>query len=148
MTTIDRRGAIIDGSDPSDASTPHADLAIKTACRLATTGNINLQTTGLTIIDGVTPSEDDRILVKNQTDATQNGIYSASTGVWSRTVDADSNTEWASGVLVWVTSGTANAGTLWGLTCANPITIGTSLLTFIRDPSDEDIIIRSRVYSL
>lgn len=148
MTTTDRRGAIVDGSNPSDASTPHADLAIKTACRLATTGNINLSTTGLSAIDGVTPANADRILVKNQTVATQNGIYSASTGVWQRTTDADSNTEWASGVIVWVTSGTVNAGTLWGLTTANTITIGTSSLTFVRTPSDEDIIIRSRVYSL
>lgn len=59
----------------------------KASVRLATTANHAL--TGLTAIDGVTPVANDRILVKDQSTASANGIYVAAAGVWSRSVDAD-----------------------------------------------------------
>ena len=61
-------------------------LAVKQPVRLATTAPIVLE--GLFAIDGVVPAEGDRILVKDQADASQNGIYIASSGVWSRDFNA------------------------------------------------------------
>lgn len=105
------------------------DVAIKAPVRLATTGNIALS--GLLVIDGVQTVEGDRILVKDQTDATTNGIYQASTGNWARTTDARTNTDWIPGTLVLAFAGAVNAGQLFVDSCAdNPAIIGTSLLTF------------------
>jgi phage-related tail fiber protein len=128
MATIDRRGATVSAADPSIGTNPNPDLAWKAPVRVATTTNINLQTFGLGTIDGVALAAGDRVLVKNQTDQTTNGLYNASTGPWTRTVDAANNSQWTQGLLVTVTQGVANAFTLWILTAANPIVLGTTLL--------------------
>lgn len=65
-------------------------LKPKEAVRLATTGNITLS--GTQTIDGVSAVADDRILVWQQTDATQNGIYVVAAGAWARADDFDSLT--------------------------------------------------------
>jgi hypothetical protein len=74
---------------------------------VATTANITLS--GLQTIDGATMSAGNRVLVKNQTDATENGIYLASAGEWYRAPDAASSRNINKGVLVWVQGGAANA---------------------------------------
>jgi hypothetical protein len=104
-------------------------LAIKAPCRTATTANITLS--GLQTLDGITVVADDRVLVKNQTDQTENGIYYASSSTWERAQDFDGNRDVAKGTLVRVTSGTiASTNLYYELTTANPIVIGTSNLTF------------------
>lgn len=131
MATTDRLGATVDATDAPSSSTPNAGLAIKTAVRAATTGtNINLQTIGLGIIDGVQLVAGDRVLVKDQTDQTTNGIYNASSGVWAASSDFQSNNQIASGLQVHVNLGTANGNSNWALTTPNPITLGTSDLIF------------------
>jgi len=55
--------------------------------RIASTGNINLTTNGLAAVDGVTPSAGDRVLAKDQSPSSTNGIYVASAGVWTRATD-------------------------------------------------------------
>ena len=62
-------------------------LAVKQPVRLATLVDIVLE--GLIAIDGIVPAEGDRVLVKAQATPSQNGIYIASTGVWSRAADFD-----------------------------------------------------------
>jgi hypothetical protein len=64
-----------------------AGISWKQPCNVATLANITLS--GLQTIDGYTVSAGDRVLVKNQTNAAQNGIYSASATAWTRTTDAD-----------------------------------------------------------
>jgi hypothetical protein len=131
MATIDLRGATVSAADPPIGTNPNPDLAIKAPVRVATTGgNINLQTFGLGTIDGVALAAGDRVLVKDQTDATTNGIYNASTGPWTRAIDAANNSQWTTGTQVSVTAGTTNAGKTYQLTTAIPIVIGTSLMTF------------------
>ncbi len=99
-------------------------------CRAATTG-ANITLAGLQTIDAVALAAGDRVLVKDQTDATTNGIYAASTGNWVRTTDAASNTQFFDGMAVVVALGTVNAGQTFICTCADdPVVIGTSLLTF------------------
>lgn len=97
--------------------------------RIASTANI-ASLSGLTAIDGVTPVAGDRILLKNQTTASQNGIYVAASGSWSRATDADTGDELLSGSIVQVTAGTVAAGLKYKLTTTGTITVGTTSLTF------------------
>lgn len=100
----------------------------KTSVRLATTANITLS--GSQVIDSVTPVNGDRILVKNQTTASQNGIYAyTSSGAWTRVSDADQDFEVTSGMYVYVEEG-GQIGSGWNLTTANPIVVGTTALNF------------------
>ena len=68
-----------------------AGLSWKNAVKVATTTNIALS--GLQTIDGYAISSGDRVLVKNQSTPSQNGIYIASSGAWTRSTDTDSATE-------------------------------------------------------
>lgn len=89
-----------------------------TACRLASTANLTL--TGAATIDGVAVATSDRILVKNQTTTSQNGIYVANTaGAWTRATDMDAAGE-ALNAAVNVTAGTVGAGTSWYVSSNNP----------------------------
>lgn len=129
MSIIDRRGIVVDDS-PSSAGSfiPSANLAIKTPCRAATTANITLS--GLQTIDGVALAADDRVLVKNQSSAIENGIYTASSGNWRRTTDFDSPYETVKGTQVLINEGTIEAGHVYVVTSNNPLIPGTSSLTF------------------
>ena len=98
---------------------PHPVVAV------ASTGNLTLS--GEQTIDGVTTSAS-RILVKNQTTATQNGIYVTAAGAWSRAADANTGTS-VSGV-VFVSGGTTQTATSWGVTTPQPITLGTTSIAY------------------
>ena len=104
--------------------------AIKAPCACATTGNITLN--GEQTVDGVTTSSS-RVLVKNQTDGTQNGIYDSSSGTWTRSLDADGNNDLVSGTLVRVNGGSSNATGWFELASSDPIIVGTSTLTWSRE---------------
>lgn len=102
-------------------------VAVKPPCVAVTTANITLS--GLQTINGTTVAEDDRVLVKDQSTASQNGIYLASTGSWTRAKDFDGELDAVQGTIVLVRNGVAD-GAIYELTTANPITIGTTSLTF------------------
>jgi hypothetical protein len=102
-------------------------VAVKPACRVATTANITLN--GLQTIDGVTVVANDRVLVKNQTSSVDNGIYVADTSTWARAKDFDGRRDAVKGTLVKVNEGTAGTG-FWYVTSADPISIGTSAITW------------------
>ncbi len=129
MSTIDLRGATVSAADPPIGTNPNPDLAIKAPVRVATTGS-GITLSGLQTIDGVALAAGDRVLVKDQTDATTNGIYNAQTSTWTRTIDANNNSQFAQGLMVAVAGGAVNANGLFRLTTANPITLGTSALTW------------------
>lgn len=105
-------------------------VAIKAPVRCATTGPITLS--GLQTIDGVSVVGGDRVLVKDQSDNTLNGIYDVSTGTWTRSIDCDGNRDLVRGTSVNITDGTTQAGTQWSVSGTNPITIGSSAITFTR----------------
>ena len=88
--------------------------------------------TGLLVIDGVTLTVGDRVLVKNQINAIQNGIYSAATTAWTRTTDADETVEVHTGLYVFVTGGTNNSQTGWVLSSPNPVIPGTTPINFVQ----------------
>jgi hypothetical protein len=115
-----------------------SSTAIKGPCKAATTANVTLS--GEQTIDGVSIVDGDRVLVKDQTTAADNGIYVASTGVWSRAKDCSSNRDVKQGTAVLVTGGSTN-GPLWWVTTADPIVIGTTSLAFGQNiqPYDADL---------
>lgn len=100
----------------------------KRSVRVATTGPIALS--GLQAIDGVQLVAGDRVLVKNQANAAQNWIYTASAGSWQRAQDANESIECTPGHFVPVQSGTGYAGSVWQLTNTVPPVLGTTALVF------------------
>lgn len=100
----------------------------KNAVRVATTANGTLATAyanGETV-DGVTLATGDRILLKDQTAADENGLYTVNaTGAPTRATDADTLAEVEEGLYTVVTQGTANTATAWLLTTA-PAVIDTN----------------------
>jgi len=87
-----------------------AGLTWKQAVRVATTANITTLS-GLLTIDTITVTDGERVLVKNQGTAANNGIYTASAGPWARASDANSWDEYV-GAITFVESG-SQAGSAW-----------------------------------
>lgn len=117
-----------------------AGLSIKDPVRVASAANIVISTGTLLSVDGVTVVAGDRVLLKNQTTTSENGIYIASTGAWTRSVDADTSSEVVAGMAVWVNEGTTNGDSRWVLTTSDDITIGTTSLVFTKDFQAADIV--------
>lgn len=101
-----------------------AGLSWKQSVRAATTANITLS--GAQTIDGVSVIAGDRVLVKNQTTQTENGIYVCAAGSWSRATDADVSAELTANTAVFVNEGTTLADTGWTITNNGTITIGST----------------------
>ena len=96
---------------------------------VATTANIVLS--GLQTVDGVALAADDRVLVKDQTQAKNNGGYVVpAAGAWKRAQDADASVEVTPGLFVSVEKGTTNGDSVWQLVTDAPIVLGTTALTF------------------
>jgi len=103
---------------------PHASVVVATTTPITLIGN---QT-----IDGVLTTTGMRVLVKNQTLNATNGIYSASTSTWGRTVDYDNSPsgEITNGDLIPITSGNTQNNSIWVLTTPNPIIVNVTSLIF------------------
>lgn len=97
-------------------------LKTKQPVRVATTASITLS--GTQTIDGVALSIDDRVLVKDNSTQSQNGIYLVKAGAWLRTDDANTGTELTNAV-VSVLEGTANTGSTFRQITTS-ITLGSS----------------------
>lgn len=93
-------------------------------CVCATTANITL--TGTQTIDGYSTSVGERVLVKNQDDPTENGIYLVSAGSWSRATDLDQNSEFVYGKTVSITNGTLQSSSIWYLKYSSSYALGTT----------------------
>lgn len=65
---------------------------------------------GLLIMDGIQTVAGDRVLVKNQTTTSQNGIYVVASGAWTRAIDFNSSSNILPGTLVYVFKGSSNGG--------------------------------------
>ena len=106
-------------------------LDIKDSVRVATTANITISSdlnVGDTI-DGVTLANGDRVLVKDQSTGSQNGIYTAG-AVPARAADANTDAEVTAGMFVFVEEGTANADNGYVLTTNDTISLDSTSLTF------------------
>ena len=108
-------------------------LDIKDSVRVATTANITIASdlgVGDTI-DGVTLADGDRVLVKDQSTASQNGIYIAGSSP-VRSADANVSAEVTAGMFVFVEEGSTNADNGFVLTTNDTITLDTTDLTFVQ----------------
>jgi phage-related tail fiber protein len=115
-------------------------LSFKNSVNAATTTNITLS--GSQTIDGVLVSTaQHRVLVKDQTTASQNGIYTVAAGAWTRATDADSSGEIGDGTLVPVEAGALNGDTLWlcTATSVDPWIPGTHTSTWTRFSSSAGV---------
>lgn len=102
----------------------------KLSVRAATTANITISTAlnNADVLDGVTLATGDRVLVKNQSTGSQNGIYIVGTSP-ARAEDYDVQADVLGSVVV-VQEGTTNADTAWLCTTNAPITVGTTALVY------------------
>ena len=103
-------------------------LGPKQACKVATTGNITLS--GLQTIDTYTTLSGDRVLVKNQGTSSENGIYSASSGPWTRTADMDVWSEVPGAYTVILNGGQADTG--WVCTATDAGTINVTAMPWVQ----------------
>jgi hypothetical protein len=102
-------------------------LTWKKEVKAGTISNITLS--GIQTIDSIALVAGDRVLVKDQTTQSQNGIYVVASGSWTRTTDADTTDE-IEGATVMVRLGTVNKDTQWTNTNSNEPVIGTDAIIF------------------
>jgi hypothetical protein len=100
----------------------------KLSCKVATTANITLS--GTQTIDGISISENERVLVKDQSTGSENGIYICSSGGWFRSTDMDSNETCRPNSFVFIEQGSTNADKMFQLTTDRDIVLDTTSLTF------------------
>lgn len=123
-------------------------LDVKASVRVATTANLAVNynngagtltatSNGAISVDGVTLSLNDRVLVKNQSVAAQNGFYKVTTTgsgsavfILTRTPDADAASELTSGAFTFTEEGTSNADNGYVLSTNGTITLGTTSINF------------------
>lgn len=113
-----------------DVQNASLGILAKDAARVATTGNITLS--GPQTIDGISVIAGDRVLVKNQTTGSENGIYVCAAAAWARSTDANTSALMKSGTFIFVCEGTVNADSGWILSTDGTITLGTTTLTFVQ----------------
>ena len=112
-------------------------LDVKDSVVAATTANITLS--GTQTIDGVSVSADNRVLVKNQSTGSQNGLYLCKAGSWVRTDDLAAGAD-AAGMFTFVEQGTANGDK--GFVCTTnkgSASVGSDSLAFSQFSSSGDV---------
>lgn len=121
-----------DGATKAYVDSMAQGLSPRTPVQIASTGEIDIATGGLLTIDGVTLTGGERVLVKNQTNVAENGVYIAAAGAWSRSTDFDGTpeNEVTKGAYFYVENGSNNEATGWVVTSDNPITIDTDSVEF------------------
>lgn len=118
-------------------------VAVKAPCRVATTANIALY--GLQTIDGVTVEARDRVLVKDQSDPLDNGVWMTQAGPWVRALDFNGSLDAVGGTLVKANEGTVNGNSFWTLAGDGPLLIGIDEIAF--DPSSGNIDLQAALAS-
>ena len=112
------------------------DIDYKQATRVITVSNVTLTGGAPSVVDGVSLTAGDRVLVTGQSTGSENGLYAVavvgigSDGTWVRTNDGNEDGEIQAGMIVMVTEGATYADTQWKLTTDGTIDIGTTALVF------------------
>lgn len=129
VTNLATPTAATDAATKSYVDSVATGLNVKAACTVATTGNITLS--GIQSVDGVPVGAGQRVLVKNQTNAAENGIYDSASGAWTRSSDADSWSELV-GATVFIEYGAINDLTTWVCNVTAGGTLGTTPVVFVQ----------------
>jgi hypothetical protein len=113
--------------------------ALKSSCYVATTTNITLS--GVQTIDTISVPAGKRVLVKDQTNKAENGIYNSSATAWERAADFNGARDVVCGTAVLIINGSVNLNKEYRISTADPITIGTTEIEFslfqeVTDTSD------------
>jgi len=127
-------------TDPAHAATKgyvdaaRSGLDVKQSVRAATTAAINLASdleNGDTLDTTVTLATGDRVLVKNQSTASENGIYVVqASGAAVRATDFDSASEVSGGAFTFVEEGAVNADSGFVVTSNGAISVGTDAINW------------------
>ena len=105
------------------------NLNFTVSCSAATTANITLS--GAQTIDGVSVVVGNLVLVKNQSTASQNGVYTVASSSWTRHSTLDSSSDYSNNFVVYISSGLTNEKTLWiGAVSSTNFTLSSSNLYF------------------
>jgi hypothetical protein len=109
----------------------------KDSVKAATTTNITLTGGAPTTVDGVSLSANDSVLVRSQTDSTQNGLYRVTTlgtganGTWTRRSDFNASNQVSAGALIFVEQGTTNGNVFYYLPGGiGTVSVGSTALNF------------------
>jgi len=132
LTNVGTPSADTDAANKGYVDSVAQGLDTKASVVAATTTNGTLATAFANgqVVDGVTLATNDRILIKNQTDATANGIYTVNaSGAPTRSTDMNVGSEFPS-AYVFVEQGTVNADTGWVCTNNAPVTLGSTNITW------------------
>ena len=132
LTNVATPAADTDAANKGYVDSVAQGLDTKASVVAATTTNGTLATAFANgqVVDGVTLATNDRILIKNQTDATANGIYTVNaSGAPTRSADMNVGSEFPS-AYVFVEQGTVNADTGWVCTNNAPVTLGSTNITW------------------
>jgi len=125
----------LDAANKAYVDATRSGLDVKQSVRVATTASVLLVSAleNGDVVDGVTLATGDRVLVKNQDTASENGIYVVqASGAAVRSTDADTSAEVTAGMFTFVSEGTINADSGWVLSTNDTITLGTTELTFVQ----------------
>jgi hypothetical protein len=112
------------------------DSDFKNSARVATTTNVTLNGAAPSVVDGITLLVKDRVLVRSQSTASQNGIYRVSVvgtganGTWVRAQDADTSDKLTPGTTLSVEEGSTLGGKLYRMTSTGTITIGSTAINW------------------
>ena len=108
-------------------------LDVKNSVRVATTANGTLSSAfaNNSTVDGITLATGDRILLKDQSTGSENGIYTVnSSGAPTRATDFDADSEVTGGTFFFVEEGTVNADNGFVMTNDGTVTVGSTALVF------------------
>ena len=131
-----------DAANKSYVDNVVSGLDVKDSVRAATTtaGTLATSFANGSTIDGVTLATNDRILIKDQSTGSENGIYTVnSSGAPTRATDFDEDSEVTGGAFCFVEEGTSNGDTGWVMTNDGAVTVGTTALTFSKFSSTVSI---------
>lgn len=134
-TTLGNMNVATPTSDNHAANKAYVDsvaqgLDVKDSVRAASTGNVDVSSPASTM-DGVNLSDGDRVLLKDQTTASQNGIYTYATGGLTRAVDMDESGEFV-GAFFFIEEGTVNSDQGYVMTANGTITVGSTDIEFTK----------------
>lgn len=140
VTDFDQAAEMLAGSNLSiTAGTTNTGTMwiLSTTVSVVGTDAVTFVAAAVFTLDGQTPAVGSRVLIKDQTTAAQNGVYTVTVAgsasvLWqlTRATDFNQSAQMTAGTLIEVINGTVNAGTVWELS-TTVVTVGSSSVTFI-----------------